>query len=217
MYWTNGFVFVTCILAVQPQTWVGTYAVGSTCNVNRCCCVSDVIEITESTSTTLLVTTGLAGSCFGLATYSGGIVYTGGYSITLTISTITLSITLSADSNNITIINSMGTSCTTGAVRQSAMGPTTVGSSLIPPATSSFTSMGSTAVRQSTNGPTTARNSSIPTTTMMNTTTTVVLNTTTSSTIVGNTTVHSNTARQSTTATTLVLYFVSILFCVIIA
>ena len=117
MRWIIAFFFVTSFVVVQSQTWVGSYTPDSSCNVNQCCCISNKMIITQPASNTISFNTSLAGVCFGQTSYGGDVTYSGGYSISISNSLVTLVITLSSDSNSLTITSSMGSACTVGAVR----------------------------------------------------------------------------------------------------
>jgi hypothetical protein len=122
MHWIIIFLFASFWTAVYSQTWNGTYNVDSTCNVDDCCCLSNQIIITGSTSNSFAFNTSLNGMCLGETSYSGEFADPIGYTVTLTISTvtltITLTITLSNDSSTLTVTNSLGSSCGVEAIRQ---------------------------------------------------------------------------------------------------
>ncbi|CAF3535234.1 unnamed protein product [Rotaria socialis] len=119
MSWVIAFFLVTSCVAVQSQAWPGSYTPDSSCNVNQCCCIINDMVITQPTSNTISFNTSLTGVCLGETSYDGDANYSGGYSISVSNSLVTLAITLSSDSNNLTITSStsMGSACTVIAAR----------------------------------------------------------------------------------------------------
>ncbi|CAF3084011.1 unnamed protein product [Rotaria sp. Silwood2] len=117
MRWIIAFLFVTYLMTVHSQTWVGTFTADSGCDTNQCCCLSNKIVIGRPTSDTISFNTSLTGICLGQTSYSGITDYPDDYVISVSVSIITLTITLSSDSNSIDIINSLGPSCGVTATR----------------------------------------------------------------------------------------------------
>lgn len=123
MRYTIAIFFLAYFPTALSQTWVGTFTVQPGCDINQCCCLSNQIQITQPTTGKLFFNASLTGYCFGQTSYSGQVDNPNGYSITAGNTLVTLGISLSSDSKNLTITNSMGSSCTTTATRQ-AMGTT---------------------------------------------------------------------------------------------
>ncbi|CAF3401182.1 unnamed protein product [Rotaria socialis] len=105
------------LVTVYSETWAGTYTVTTTCNVVICCCASDIIVITQEAPTVLILNVSLTGLCFGQTSYNSAVPNPTGYSVDIKLGPFTIEVTLSADSNNLTIINSMQPSCTIQAAR----------------------------------------------------------------------------------------------------
>ncbi len=118
MCWATIFVTAACFMTVHSQTWNGTFIPDSACNTGTCCCVSSEIIITRPTSSLLAFNGSLNGVCLGRTSFSSTAAYPNGYTVSITISIVTLGITLSNDSNTLTIANSLSSSCTVIAVRQ---------------------------------------------------------------------------------------------------
>ncbi len=104
---------------VDSQTWAGTFLVNSACNPSSCCCLVDSILLTHPSSNILVFNTSLDGAiCLGHTYYANQGPYPTGYTLTVTMSIITLTITLNSDSSMLTISNSLSPSCDVTAVRQ---------------------------------------------------------------------------------------------------
>ncbi|CAF2074161.1 unnamed protein product [Rotaria magnacalcarata] len=118
MFWATLLLSIIYLVTVYSQTWTGTYTVTTTCNVVICCCASDRIVITQQTPTVLILHVSLTGLCFGQTSYNSAVPNPTGYSADITLGIFTLEVTLSADSNKLTITDPMGVSCTTQAARE---------------------------------------------------------------------------------------------------
>ncbi|UJR07724.1 hypothetical protein I4U23_012009 [Adineta vaga] len=118
MYSTILFIFSTFWIANQAQIWNGTFQMNSTCITTSCCCVSRELVVTRPTTNTLSVNANLTGVCFGLNALSDTEEYPNGYTLSVTISLLTLDIILSNDSNTLTITNSLMPQCNGKAVRK---------------------------------------------------------------------------------------------------
>jgi hypothetical protein len=81
--------------------------------------------ITSTSPNYLGVNATVAGYCLGLTSYYTNVATPNSYTITATISIITLTFQLSTDSSTITISNSYSASCDEVAVRQAAIVQTT--------------------------------------------------------------------------------------------
>ena len=108
---------------VQSQTWAGTYTPDTQCNQASCCCATDSFVMTRTSDTVLAYSVSLIGQCFGFSTYAGNADYPTGYTLVASGNGVTLTITLSSDSNMLTIQSSFGASCGGTATRVGA--PTT--------------------------------------------------------------------------------------------
>jgi hypothetical protein len=117
MLWTILFFFGTSWMTVQGQTWPGVYRMGSSCSTTSCCCLVNNLIVTRPSSNTLAVNTSLAGQCSGQSYFAGTATYPTGYSLSLSFSIITLNVMLSNDSNTLTVINPIMSSCNGIGVR----------------------------------------------------------------------------------------------------
>jgi hypothetical protein len=108
---------MTLLTGAQSQTWTGTFNITPSCDTAHCCCFSGQLVMTQSTSSTLSLTTGLSGLCFGQSTMSITIPYPTGYTSSLGLVDQLLSLTLSSDSNTITITNNLIPQCNENSVR----------------------------------------------------------------------------------------------------
>ncbi|CAF1415585.1 unnamed protein product [Rotaria sp. Silwood1] len=117
MRWTIALIFITYLMTVHAQTWAGSFTTDSSCDTSQCCCLSNKIVIARPSSNLIFFNTSLSGMCLGQTSYSGTSDYPSGYSVTVSVSIVTLTITLSGDSNSITIDNSLGPSCGVQATR----------------------------------------------------------------------------------------------------
>ena len=120
------FLLFSVIAVAKSQTWTGTYsAAGSTCSTSACCCFSGTMTISQSSSSTLLVTSGLSGVCSGSSSTSFSVSTPSGYTTTISLGSSSLLLTLSSDSRTITATNSANSACSgsvtkSGTIRQHA-------------------------------------------------------------------------------------------------
>jgi hypothetical protein len=126
MRWIIIFLFASFWPAVYSQTWIGTYNISSTCDTATCCCITNQVLITPSSQNYFGFNISLAGTCYGLTSYSANVADPNSYTVTTSISIITLTIQLSSDSSTLTISNSYSASCDAVAVREAAIVQTTI-------------------------------------------------------------------------------------------
>ena len=111
------FALLSSWTMVHCQMWVGNFTTDNLCDQQSCCCIGPDLQLTQSGSS-LAFRVALRGQqCFGQTSYSNQGDYPTGYTSTISISGLTITLTLSSDSNNLTIVSSMGASCTSMATR----------------------------------------------------------------------------------------------------
>jgi hypothetical protein len=116
------FFMMSIIMAVQSQTWIGTYTTDSTCSRTACCCLDGQIVVIHPSTSILAVTSGLIGICYGVTTYSGTTSYPSVYTSYFTVSgTQPLTLTLSSDSKTIAGVNPLNSACNGNAVKSGAI------------------------------------------------------------------------------------------------
>ena len=126
MRWAILVLLATHFIPVQCQVWTGIFIINATCSPSFCCCSSNSIAFSRPSSTVLSFNTSLAGNlCQGLTSYASQATYPTGYTVSFTISIITLTISLSNDSNILTMTSSLGASCGVVGFRQNSIVQTT--------------------------------------------------------------------------------------------
>ncbi|CAF1102936.1 unnamed protein product [Adineta ricciae] len=121
VYLTILFTFATLWTTTQSQTWAGIYQMNTTCITSTCCCLVNDIVLTRPSLNILAFNATLSGQCFGLPSITSSIGYPVGYSLSLSISIVTLTVLLSNDSNTLTAVNPLISQCTGRAVRKTAL------------------------------------------------------------------------------------------------
>jgi hypothetical protein len=145
MRWIILLLLTNYVITVHSQTWAGTFTLNSTCDTNTCCCLSNTLQLTAVSSTILAFNTSLAGIlCEGLTSYSGQGTYPTGYTNTISVSIITLTMTLSNDSSMISITSSLGAACNVTGFREDIIVSTTTAASV-------FTNSSANTVQQNQN------------------------------------------------------------------
>ena len=123
------YLLVIVLLAqwsvVQSQNWIGVYTLESLCEQATCCCPSNSFTMTRPSQNVLGYSLSLAGQCGGLTSYSGQGSYPANYSFRAPINVTSLTITLSDDSNALTIDSALGELCGDMANRADSSGSTT--------------------------------------------------------------------------------------------
>lgn len=120
MYSMHSLFLMTLLTGVQSQIWTGTFNITPSCNTAYCCCFSGQLVMTQPVTSTLSITTGLDGLCFGLSTFSIIIPYPTGYTSSVALISQLLSLTLGSDSNTITITNNLIPQCNGNSIRNDA-------------------------------------------------------------------------------------------------
>jgi hypothetical protein len=120
MHSMHSLFLMTLLTGVQSQTWIGTFNITPSCNTAYCCCFSGQLVVIPAGASTLSLTTGLDGLCFGLSTFSIIIPSPTGYTSSLGLIGQLLSLTLGSNSNTITITNSLIPQCNGNTVRNDA-------------------------------------------------------------------------------------------------
>ncbi|CAF1093563.1 unnamed protein product [Adineta ricciae] len=115
------FIFATLWTTTQSQTWAGIYQLNTTCITSTCCCLVNDIVLTRPSLNILTFNATLSGQCFGLPSITSSIDYPVGYSLSLSISIVKLTVLLSNDSNTLTAVNPLMSQCSGRAVRKAAL------------------------------------------------------------------------------------------------
>lgn len=115
------FILVlSMIVATQGQTWAGTYKADSSCSTSSCCCLSGSVVLTSSSTNVYTVTSGASGVCGGATTFTGT-AYTSGYTGWILVVGNNDTLTLSSDSNTITVTNPVYSACSGKGSKNSAI------------------------------------------------------------------------------------------------
>lgn len=117
MYLNILILLIIDLVTVESQIWTGTFNVTAGCDTTACCCPTNQAMVIQSAADTLTFNTSITGVCFYRDSVSASVAYPNGYSFQIEYLIITLTITLSSDSNSLTITNSMGESCGSQATR----------------------------------------------------------------------------------------------------
>ena len=116
----HSLFLMTLLSGIQSQTWIGTFNITPSCNTAYCCCFSGQLVVAPASPSTLSLTTGLNGLCFGLSTFSIVIPAPTGYTSSLGLIDQLLSLTLGTNSNTITITNNLIPQCNGASLRSDA-------------------------------------------------------------------------------------------------
>ncbi len=111
-------------MTIHSQIWNGTFIINSACDTTSCCCLVDSIVFTQPSSDMLSWSTDLSGDlCAGEMLYRSIGPYPTGYTLSSELitgsNTTDLTMTLSNDSNMLTITSS-SPSCGATAVRENS-------------------------------------------------------------------------------------------------
>lgn len=120
MHWIAIFLLSTYLIAVDSQQWIGNFTVDSGCNMNQCCCLTNTIAISTTPSNQIAFNASLSGVCFGQTGYYGTADNPNGFTMTAGNAMASFTITLSSDSNTLSISSSLQPTCIMGAVRASS-------------------------------------------------------------------------------------------------
>mgnify|MGYP006892791247 FL=1 len=112
-------VITFCFIQGQTQIWSGVYRPISECSLSICCCPASDVFINESTTNKLSFNISLTGDhCIGLPFFQqNNIDKPTDYTFSMVIFIIQFIVTLSDDSDTISIVNSFGDQCTITAKR----------------------------------------------------------------------------------------------------
>lgn len=112
-------IAMVCAVA-QCQLWAGSYTPDSSCDRSSCCCLNNRAVLTNLSSNTFNVTSGLNGVCGSQSTFTS-VVYTSGFNGWMIALGINFTATLSADSSTITVINPVDRECSGVGVKGGAV------------------------------------------------------------------------------------------------
>ena len=117
-------LMVSVIGAAQSQSWAGTYTTDSSCNTSVCCCMSGQVVARSSSTNTYTVISPMIGACGNVTTFVGT-GYTSGYTGWMQVGIDNDTLTLSSDSYNITVTNTVHPHCSgkgfkSGTIKQHA-------------------------------------------------------------------------------------------------
>jgi hypothetical protein len=104
------FLLAFTMGTARSQDWVGTYTTNSEC-YPECCCISGTVVLSRPAKNVLKVASGLSGTCGGQTQFTTAIDYPTGYTVDLALGPQTLRCTLSADSQQITAVNTAAPQC----------------------------------------------------------------------------------------------------------
>jgi hypothetical protein len=105
-------LILSLIGCIQAQNWPGTYIVNSTC-LTGCCCVTGQINVISVSANMDSFNATLSGGtpCLGNSFYAATVTNTSSYVTSFTISPVTLTFTLSSNSQAINVTNSFNPLC----------------------------------------------------------------------------------------------------------
>jgi hypothetical protein len=106
--------------AAQSQTWAGTYTINSGCSTSSCCCLTGQVTVTSTSTNTYSYSSPVTGICFGATTASGTFTASG-YTGSATILGQAFTLSLSSNSQTITINNGAYPACSGSGVRSGAI------------------------------------------------------------------------------------------------
>lgn len=119
MHWIVVFLTIIFMPMIQSQVWQGGFRTTAGCAQASCCCPSSDIVVIQTGDTTLALNLTLAGTlCMGMTTlYQTNLPKPDGYSLTMTVSIVTFTVSLNSDSTVLTIASTLGSQCTVVANR----------------------------------------------------------------------------------------------------
>src|SRR5689334_13226735 len=119
---TFTFFFATSmIILVHSQQWTGIFTADSTCSRTLCCCLDGTIVVTRPSTNILAMSSRFSGQCGTLTIFAGTTPYPNDYSGYLMIGNTNLTLTLSCNSNTITVVNPTNSACNGNAYRSTAI------------------------------------------------------------------------------------------------
>ncbi|CAF1225402.1 unnamed protein product [Adineta ricciae] len=113
-------LLVSIISVVQAQTWEGNYTTDSSCDTTSCCCLSGKVIVASGAPNVYAVVSGVNGVCGGQTIFTG-IAYTNGYSGWMVVGSTNDTLTLSSDSQTVTVINPVNSACNGRGTKSAAM------------------------------------------------------------------------------------------------
>ena len=123
--WMKIFLLLFTIKLAQSQIWEGEFIADDTCTPAGCCCFGPNITMTRSGSDSLTVSIGLFGQCLGQTYYTGSAAYPTSFTLTNSLSVVTITSSLSSDSNVLEIRTSLSATCVSRAFRTNPFTTTT--------------------------------------------------------------------------------------------
>jgi len=108
---------------IQSQVWEGGFRTTAGCVQSSCCCPSSDIAVIDTGDTTLALNLTLAGTlCMGMTTlYQPNLPKPDGFSLTMTVSIVTFTVSLNSNSTVLTVSSTLGSQCTVVANRIGAV------------------------------------------------------------------------------------------------
>ena len=107
---------------IQSQVWGGIFSTTPGCVQASCCCPTTDIQVYEYSNTIALNLTLDGSLCMNFATlFQTNLPKPDGFSLTMTVFIVTFTVTMSSDSNTITVSSTLGSQCTVVANRIGAV------------------------------------------------------------------------------------------------
>ena len=119
MHWTIIFLIIIIYMPmIQSQVWGGIFSTTPGCVQASCCCPTTDIQVYEYSNTIALNLTLDGSLCMNFATlFQTNLPKPDGFSLTMTVFIVTFTVTMSSDSNTITVSSTLGSQCTVVANR----------------------------------------------------------------------------------------------------
>lgn len=114
------FLLVSIIGVARSQTWEGNYTSDSSCDTTSCCCLSGKVIVVNGGSNMYAVVSGVSGVCGGQTMFSG-VAHTNGYSGWMVVGPSNDTLSLSADSQTVTVSNPSNSACNGRGTKSAAM------------------------------------------------------------------------------------------------
>ena len=113
-------LLVSIISVVQSQTWEGNYTTDSSCDTTSCCCLSGKVIVAYGAPNLYAVVSGVSGVCGGQTIFSG-VAHTNGYSGWMVVGSTNDTLTLSGDSQTVTLANPTYSACNGRGTKSAAV------------------------------------------------------------------------------------------------